>query len=84
MEPMGTQMPERKSGSGALVGSIIVIILLIVGALYLWGAKLNSGESAAPADEELGAMEQDLASADLGGAEDLGSDVAALEAELAQ
>lgn len=30
-----------RSGVGSIVGAIIIIILLAVGALYFWGAKLN-------------------------------------------
>lgn len=40
----GTQMPmtpERKP-IGPIAGAIIVIVLLIAGGLYFWGAKLNS------------------------------------------
>lgn len=40
----GTQMPltpERKP-IGPIAGAVIVIILLIAGGLYFWGAKLNS------------------------------------------
>jgi hypothetical protein len=40
----GTQMPltpERKP-VGPIAGAIIVIVLLIAGGLYFWGAKLNS------------------------------------------
>ncbi len=34
--------PAHKSGAGPLVGVIIIIGLLILGALYFWGAHLNS------------------------------------------
>lgn len=40
----GTQMPlvaERKP-IGPIAGAIIVIVLLVAGGLYFWGAKLNS------------------------------------------
>lgn len=37
--------PEKKSAEreplGPLVGAGIVVILLIIGALYFWGAELN-------------------------------------------
>ncbi|OGG71155.1 hypothetical protein A3F27_01915 [Candidatus Kaiserbacteria bacterium RIFCSPHIGHO2_12_FULL_53_13] len=39
---MPVQKPEG-SGTGALVGAVIIIILLAVGAFYFWGAKLNQG-----------------------------------------
>lgn len=32
----------HKSGVGPIVGIIIIIVLLILGALYFWGAHLNA------------------------------------------
>ena len=32
---------KRPSGSGAIVGIIIIVFLMVVGALYFWGAALN-------------------------------------------
>lgn len=43
MPPMG--MEQKKSGVGALVGSIIVILILVLGALYFWGGKLTKEET---------------------------------------
>lgn len=41
----GSQMPvspePRKSNVGPIAGTIIVILLLVAGGLYYWGAKLN-------------------------------------------
>jgi len=40
----GSQMPQPpapKQGIGPIAGAIIVILLLIVGGLYFWGAKIN-------------------------------------------
>jgi hypothetical protein len=40
----GSQMPPPeapKSGVGPIAGAIIVILLLVAGGLYFWGAKLN-------------------------------------------
>ncbi len=34
----------RRSGSGPIVGVSIIVVLLIVGALYFWGAELNETE----------------------------------------
>lgn len=45
---MPTQ-PE-KSSTGALIGSIIVIIILILGAIYFWGGKLNKSENTMPTE----------------------------------
>jgi len=35
----------RKSGAGAWIGIIIIVILLGFGALYFWGAYLNRQNS---------------------------------------
>ena len=34
--------PPHKSGAGPLIGIIIIVILLMLGALYFWGARLNA------------------------------------------
>ena len=34
--------PAQKSSAGPLIGIIIIIVLLVFGALYFWGAHLNS------------------------------------------
>jgi hypothetical protein len=34
----------RKEGAGPIIGAIIVVILLVFGALYFWGQKLNNDE----------------------------------------
>ena len=64
--------PEKKS-SGALIGSIIIIIILIAGGIYVWQAKVKSmpaeetleGEVVSPSDEDdLNSLEMDVNSAD--------------------
>ena len=35
----------QKSSAGPLIGAFIIIVLLIFGALYFWGAYLNSKDS---------------------------------------
>jgi hypothetical protein len=42
--------PAHKSSTGAIVGIVIIITVLIIGALYFWGAHLNtqSTEDALP------------------------------------
>ncbi|OGG56302.1 hypothetical protein A3D71_03620 [Candidatus Kaiserbacteria bacterium RIFCSPHIGHO2_02_FULL_55_20] len=34
--------PAPKSSAGPVVGIIIIVMLLVVGALYFWGAHLNA------------------------------------------
>ncbi|MBI4087807.1 hypothetical protein HY418_00265 [Candidatus Kaiserbacteria bacterium] len=31
----------KKPSSGPMVGIVIIVLLMIVGALYFWGARLN-------------------------------------------
>ena len=54
------QSSDSKSGFGALVGAIIIIILLALGAFYFWGAKLNTVENPPPL-----ILGNDTASADI-------------------
>jgi len=35
---------KHRGGSGPLVGIIIIVFLLSIGALYFWGAQLNGRE----------------------------------------
>ncbi|MEK7098790.1 MAG: hypothetical protein AAB908_02720 [Patescibacteria group bacterium] len=47
----GSQMPPpapepQKSSIGPVAGAVIVILLLIAGGLYFWGAQLNNQEAA--------------------------------------
>ena len=75
---MENMEPEKKS-HGALIGSIIVIIILIIGGLYIWQSKVktpgtpvdtNQLPPATPtpidtsATDELNTLEQDLNSID--------------------
>lgn len=36
---------HRDEGAGPVIGAIIVVILLVFGALYFWGQKLNAERS---------------------------------------
>lgn len=40
-EQSATQPRPQEQGSGPIVGAIIIVILLVFGALYFWGQKLN-------------------------------------------
>lgn len=45
--------PHQTNGSwGAILGIVIIIIVLIVGALYFWGAQLEKQEGLQNADGE--------------------------------
>lgn len=39
---------KSETNTGALVGAVIIIILLAVGAFYFWGARLNKASDANP------------------------------------
>lgn len=34
--------PARKPSAGPIVGIVIIVVLLIIGAFYFWGAHLNA------------------------------------------
>ena len=36
---------QKKGGVGALIGSIIIILILVLGALYFWGGKLENKQN---------------------------------------
>jgi uncharacterized protein HemX len=51
------QTPEGDGGSvGPIVGSVIVIIIIIIGGLYFWGQKLSTDKTA----DEIRAEEDSL------------------------
>ncbi len=63
-EQKNLQQPEKNS-TGALIGSIIVIIVLVLGAIYFWGGKLNStrdtgAANVAETQSEIADLENDL------------------------
>lgn len=36
-----SSIPQKPSSAGPIIGTTIVIVLLALGALYFWGARLN-------------------------------------------
>lgn len=38
--------PHQSKPAGPIVGTVIIVILLIVGGLYFWGERLNKERSA--------------------------------------
>jgi hypothetical protein len=75
--------PEKKS-NGGLFGTIIIIIILVLGGLYMWQSKVESplpedelqSESVTSSDEsELSALEGDVNGAET----NVGVDVETLE-----
>ncbi len=45
---MENQVSNEESKIGPIIGIIIVVIVLIIGALYFWGEKLNKEKMGAP------------------------------------
>jgi len=44
--------PQKDSGVGPIIGSIIIIILIILGGLYFWGYEINKQKTTTPAIPE--------------------------------
>ncbi len=67
-QPIQPEPAETKGGIGPLVGSIIVIVILIIGAIYFWGGKLNridtlpaeNNPAALSTNNEMGTIEADF------------------------
>lgn len=61
--------PEKKS-NGALIGSVVIIIILIIGGIYVWMSNKNTADitdadvltESAPTDDsaELDTLEQEI------------------------
>ncbi|MDO8553106.1 MAG: hypothetical protein Q7S01_06335 [bacterium] len=47
-QPVAPQVAVSRSGAGSIVGAIIIIILLAIGAFYFWGAQLNNVDNNPP------------------------------------
>ncbi|MBI5644518.1 hypothetical protein HY970_00280 [Candidatus Kaiserbacteria bacterium] len=41
-------LPARKGGVGAMVGTVIIVVLFMFGALYFWGRYLNAQDAQTP------------------------------------
>ena len=89
--------PEEPSHSpvGAIIGSVVLFALLVIGALYLYGAQLNNSENLETANpstdestnthdgnerDDLDSLEEELEA--LGGFEEIGEELeSSFEAE---
>lgn len=51
MDPIqpGTPQAETKKNIGPIIGVIVIIILLIIAALYMWGERLTGSNTATDA-----------------------------------
>ena len=69
-------METEKKSHGALIGSIIIIVILLIGGVYIWQSKMknaikektqqeqSANAEAAITDNELNTLEQDINSID--------------------
>ena len=65
-------MEQEQKSNGALVGSIIIIVLIIIGGIYIWQTKMKEiklekekqAEIIKANDAELNQIEQDLKNAE--------------------
>lgn len=81
------QMPMQgtpKKSVGPIVGIIIIVIVLVIGAFYFWGAELNQTPAPATASplsesDELTDISADLSATAINGIDD---SVSAMEAEV--
>ncbi|MBV9159032.1 MAG: hypothetical protein JO019_00335 [Candidatus Kaiserbacteria bacterium] len=48
MPPAPATPPQKPTGSGPVIGIIVIVIMLIFGALYFWGAQLNKTSEPLP------------------------------------
>ena len=75
MPPEQNTMPAEPKSSGALIGSIVIIVILIIGGIYLW--KTTSTRSPAPE----GGEPLDSVGASLSDETDLEADVNSIDLE---
>lgn len=41
-------MPPEQKSNGALIGSIVIIVILIIGGIYFWRQSMKNKEAPAP------------------------------------
>jgi F0F1-type ATP synthase membrane subunit b/b' len=72
--------PVKEKNYGALIGSIIIVILIIIGGMYFWGsiAKIKNNSSQTISDPVLNEMAQELDTEE----EDFEAELLQIEAEL--
>lgn len=61
---------EPEKSNGAMIGSVIIIIILIIGGIYLWRTSLSNNRVEVPTlseegDNEAAALEAELNDLDL-------------------
>ena len=62
-----TETPKHKTSWGPLIGIVIIVLVLIVGALYFWGARLAEQDATSSLfQEESAELDAALESAEAG------------------
>lgn len=56
---------ESKTSIGPIVGTVIIIIVLAIGGLYVWGAKVKDSQNKQEKQDEVETIETDAAVIDL-------------------
>jgi len=69
MENFNSGVQAEQKSYGAVIGAIIIIAILILGALYFWGGQMKEQDQTGAAvqveqsvDDELNTLEQELGS----------------------
>jgi hypothetical protein len=79
MDPL--QVGTEKNSFGPFIGIVVIIVVLIIGAFYIWGGKLSDNGASEPAPLTATDEVSDI-QADLGGGSDLNIDLSDIEADL--
>jgi len=58
-------MEGDQKTSGALIGSVIIVIILIVGGIYLWKVSMKEGANPANPSDSSASLEADANNIDL-------------------
>ncbi len=40
--------PENREGSGPIIGTIIILLVIVLGGLYFWSTRTRDGQAASP------------------------------------
>lgn len=64
-KPFETPAEEHHSSAGPIIGSVIIVLIIVLGGLYLYGDKLGIPQSDTPIEEESISADQISAQADI-------------------
>jgi hypothetical protein len=86
--PLPTIEPTKNKSSGALIGTIIALVILVLGGLYLWSARVQPQieQKALPPSEQTAAADENAAvniAVEQLGTQSNSDETASIEADLA-